>query len=259
MTGAAVLEAPLTGWGDLHRELDAWAEAGRTAAFWLRDDDAVAPTPALERLLDIMAGLPLALAVIPARASHALAERISTVPECVVLQHGFAHENHATPGERKSEYGSDRSIEVMAEELRAGRARLNALFGAQALPVLAPPWNRMADEVAAVLPSIGITALSRFGPVRAQWPGIRQVNTHIDPIDWRRTRAHLGDAAVLGAMLDELRRRRLARSAAPQPLGILTHHLVIDDAGWAFLARLVAETRSHPAVRWCDGGELFAA
>ena len=259
MTGAALLDAAVTQWGDLCRELDTWGDAGRTASFWLRDDDAVAPTPALERLLDIAVGLPLALAVIPARATPALAERTAIVPDCIVLQHGFAHRNHATPGARKSEYGRDRPLDVMAEELRLGWSRLSALFGAQAIPVLAPPWNRIADEVAATLPSIGITALSRFGLARAHRPGLRQINTHIDPIDWRDTRGHLGDSAVLAEVLRALRARRVEPTPATQPIGILTHHLVNDEAAWCFVARFVAETRSHPAARWCGGRELFAA
>ena len=47
MTTAAVD----SGWAVLEAELDLWQAAGRTASFWWRDDDAVAATPALSRLL----------------------------------------------------------------------------------------------------------------------------------------------------------------------------------------------------------------
>ena len=46
--------------------------SGRPVALWWRDDDAVADTPALRRLLEI-ATVPLALAVIPARLEPSLA------------------------------------------------------------------------------------------------------------------------------------------------------------------------------------------
>ena len=36
-------------WLELNAELDRWHKAGKTARFWLRDDDAVEPTPELER------------------------------------------------------------------------------------------------------------------------------------------------------------------------------------------------------------------
>jgi hypothetical protein len=60
-------------WCDLVDELDRWEEAGRVAQLWWRDDDAVAPTPALDRLLDVAAGIPLSLAVIPAEMVRELA------------------------------------------------------------------------------------------------------------------------------------------------------------------------------------------
>ena len=65
-------------WQALHEELDRWAQAGRTATFWWRDDDAVDVTPALERLLTQAAdhGLTIGLAVIPAQVTEALAENV---------------------------------------------------------------------------------------------------------------------------------------------------------------------------------------
>ena len=71
----------MTSWRHLSEELDAWAEAGRSASLWWRDDDAVEPSPALARLLTLASArdLPLALAVIPARASEALAEWLNTM------------------------------------------------------------------------------------------------------------------------------------------------------------------------------------
>ncbi|TGS51521.1 polysaccharide deacetylase, partial [bacterium M00.F.Ca.ET.179.01.1.1] len=40
-------------WQPLVEELARWQRADRKAEFWLRDDDAVDPTPALYRLLDL--------------------------------------------------------------------------------------------------------------------------------------------------------------------------------------------------------------
>ena len=62
---------------DLARELDSWAEAGRVARFWWRDDDAIEPTPALSRLLDLgdTHGIEVAVAVVPATASATPAGR----------------------------------------------------------------------------------------------------------------------------------------------------------------------------------------
>ena len=53
-------------------------------------------------------------------------------------------------------------------------------------------------------------------------------------------------------------RAAAAVADADEPTGILTHHLVQDDATDDFLLRLMALTAAHPAARWLDGGEVFA-
>jgi hypothetical protein len=35
-----------------------------------------------------------------------------------------------------------------------------------------------------------------------------------------------------------------------EPIGILTHHLVHDEAAWDFIGQLFDETKGNPAVRW---------
>src|SRR5215216_1065155 len=121
-------------WPDLAAELDHWGEAGRVAALWWRDDDAVAATGALVRLLRLAGPTPVALAVIPALANPDLAEALHGAPGIAVLPHGWRHANHARAG-KKSEYPQDRPAAAVAAELAAGRARLNQLFGPRVLPV----------------------------------------------------------------------------------------------------------------------------
>ena len=57
---------------------------------------------------------------------------------------------------------------------------------------------------------------------------------------------------------EHLRARRLGAVCADEPTGILTHHLVQDEATDAFLDRLIAVSVAHPAVLWLDAGEIFA-
>ena len=64
-------------WPDLMAEFDRWEEEGKIATLWWRDDDAVAPTARLSRLLSIASGVPVSLAVIPADAEQELARWLS--------------------------------------------------------------------------------------------------------------------------------------------------------------------------------------
>ena len=102
----------MSNWDDLTTELDGWDEAGMIAEFWWRDDDAVEPTPALDRLLDLRKSLdvPLAIAAIPATATKALGEVLAGEGSIAVLQHGYAHRNHGATDAKQAELGNDREL-----------------------------------------------------------------------------------------------------------------------------------------------------
>lgn len=238
-----------TGWSDLVAELDIWADTGRTAPFWWRDDDATRPGPALERLISVADGIPLSLAVIPAGAEPALARFLDGVPGATVLQHGYAHTNHAPAGEKKAEFGAHRPAPAMLAEIAAGRDRLSELFGDRFLPVFVPPWNRIADSVVAGLGGCGFELLSTFGR-RHSDTALPLRNCHIDLIDWHGSRGFLGIEPVLGTLVALLAEFRLDAPDKPEPVGIMTHHRDHDAAGWQFLATLRDIVRDHPGAEW---------
>ncbi len=179
----------MTGWSELAAELDAWVAAGRVATFWWRDDDAAEATAPLERLLELAeeTGAPLTLAVIPKTATTALGDLLADRKAVELVQHGYAHLNHAGSGEKKIELGVHRPTDHVVAEIALGWQVLSQRFGTPPRPILVPPWNRIAPHLIPMLPELGYAGLSTFGardrtePV----PGLRQVNTHIDIIDWR--------------------------------------------------------------------------
>ncbi len=245
-------------WAALAAELDRWAAAGQTATFWWRDDDAETITPALETLIALSDrhGVPLALAVIPDGAEPDLAARLdrSDAPT-TVLQHGYAHRNHAPEGPKKVELGPHRALEAVTAELLAGREKLASLFGARFYAAMVPPWNRIDPKVAAALPGLGYRGLSTFEPRQAA--GQAQVNTHIDIIDWHGSRGFAGDSACLGAAIAHLSDRLDRRCDPGEPTGLLTHHLVHDQACWSFIDRFLAETAGHSAGSWVSAPDAF--
>lgn len=250
-------------WAALEAELDAWAAAGRSARIWWRDDDAVADAPALRRLLDLAAaqGAPLALAVIPAAAEDSLAALLDGhTADTAVLQHGFAHRDHAAPGGKKCELVDPDSRPAVLDELRRGRDGLAARFGRRFLPVLVPPWNRIAPALVARLPDLGFRGLSAYKARTASEaaPGVIQANCHLDLMQWRPDRRFLGVEAALALLREHLAARRRGTADAAEPSGILSHHRVHDAAAWDFLATLLARLTRHPAVRLLPAGPVFA-
>ncbi len=249
----------MSGWRDLIGELDRWADAGRAATLWWRDDDTVRPTEALDRLLALRARtrVPLALAVIPATVEADTAAHIDADDAVDVLQHGYAHRNHARPGERQAELGHGRPADTALDELTGGGQRLEALFGPRALKVLVPPWNRIAEGLVGRLNAAGFIGLSAYGPRRHAHPapGLRQVNTHIDIIDWRSTRRFIGVREALTLALGHLRARRAGND--DEPTGLLSHHLVHDEATWSFVGEFLETTTAHPGARWLSASAAF--
>ena len=255
----------MTGWDALARELDAWGEAGAVATLWWRDDDAVADTPTLRRLLSLAAAsgphaspIPLNLAVIPRAAQPPLAALLAGPRHIAVLQHGYGHVNHAPAGAKKAEFPRGRPLADMLAELRSGRARLRDLFGAIALPVFVPPWNRIDPALIERLPDVDITGLSIYGPrAMGPRPPIVHVNVHVDLVDWHGGRGFVGAEPALKLAVDHLAARRQNRVDRGEATGLLTHHLVHDDATWDFIGSFVRFIDAHGAARWLSGPDLF--
>ncbi len=192
-------------WQPLLAELGRWGAAGRTADFWLRDDDAVEPGEALDRLLGLTEefAVPLALAVIPAFTGEALASRLADAKHVTVAVHGWSHENHAPDGEKKQELGRHRDRAVVVDELRRGLSRIGQLHGQRMVPLLVPPWNRIDAGLVPDLAPIGFAALSAFGPARPA--AIRVINSNVDLMDWHGTRGCRDHALLVGDIVLQLR------------------------------------------------------
>lgn len=233
--------------------LDRAGGAGRTLAVWWRDDDAAAATPELDRLLALARrfGVPVAVAAVPAGLRRSLPERLEAEPGCRILVHGLSHRNHAPAGRKPAELGDDRPHPALEADARSALAVAAERAGDLLLPILVPPWNRIAPGLPPALPALGYRGLSAFGP-RPSAPGIAVVNTHLDPVDWRGSRS-----AVPPARLADALSRALAGEAG-EPVGLLTHHLAFDEPLWRLTAGLVELLAGHPAVRFPPLGALWA-
>ncbi|MDU9002292.1 polysaccharide deacetylase family protein [Sedimentitalea todarodis] len=239
-------------WTPLDTELDRWSAAGLSLPLWWRDDDAIAMTPALDRLQDLARRLeiPLHLAVIPAEADTSLAESID--PFMIPVVHGWSHTNHAPNGEKKAEFGAHRPIEEMHAETAQGMNCLRTLFGDAFVPMFVPPWNRVAAGLLPTLPVQGFGMLSTFTPRSNAFaaPGLTQINTHLDPINWRVGKTLHHPDILIRQIATQLSDRRKNRADREEPYGILTHHLVHDTAIWNFTEALLSRLLQGPTHIW---------
>lgn len=262
MQDVLLTDSQIDPWSRLDEELDAWAADGRCASLWWRDDDAAAAGPRLARLLDICAATGLLLAVIPARLQASLVAALSTVSHVRIAQHGYAHINHAERGTGQGawELGLHRGEAPVLADLQAGRQPLEDQFGPAFLPIVVPPWNHLAPELLPALAARGYRAVSAFGP-RTQVnpvPGLLMVNAHCDPIRWKTGARFAGVGKTISQLVEHLALRRIGTVDALEPTGFLTHHIDLDEDGWAFCARLAKTIERHAGARWLATDDVFA-
>ncbi len=245
----------------LDHELAAWKEAGLSPMLWWRDDDAVSCGPALDKLTDNAeeSQIPVMLAVIPSGATAELADYLASRPILQAATHGHAHHNHAEADRKKTELtenASGRSVDDVLEELHEARQVMECLFGIPAGQVLVPPWNRLSDNVAKQLATTGFRLISTFGEQKAD-TALRQVNCHVDLMDWKPVRQGKKFERVIAELCNCLTARR--QSPAPDaPIGILSHHLVHDDDAWEATEKLMALIAGHPFITVASRDDLLA-
>ncbi|MBF9232002.1 glycosyltransferase [Microvirga alba] len=231
-------------WSQLSQAINRAKDRGCPIGFWWRDDDAVAHTPALERLLGLArrydAGM--ALAAIPQALNPSLVQRLETEGNVFALVHGASHANYAPKGEKKAEFGDHRPVEAMADEAGQALQTAKAALGDKLLPVFVPPWNRISTGLVPFLPRKGYQALSTFKDRDTPHPtkNLLQINTHIDPIDWHGSRSLVEPERTVARLAEAVDRRVEGTADRNEPIGVLTHHLIHDDAIWSFCERLMA-------------------
>ena len=239
---------------EIGSELDQWSKVGWVAKFFWRDDDAVTDTPALRRLFQVARdkGITVALAVIPEQADAALA-RLLTTETCCVWQHGWNHRWY-----ERGEFGDGRPLEAMKYDALSGQRRMDQLFGPQGWQrIFVPPFHEIAMPFKALLSVLGYLGVSAGVPPTPRIEGVPELNA-FDFMDWKAKKL-LPESEIYALILEELKSRRAGSIPAARPIGLLTHHLVMDEQDWSVLSDLFSLLQSHEASHVCSAFEVFAS
>lgn len=237
-------------WSPLREEFKKWRRHDLTLPIWWRDDDAVRPTPALEKLyaLSEEVQVPIHLAVIPREATPALADYVADRALLIPVVHGWAHKNHQPKGENRCEFGEARPIEDRRFEAAEGLQRLRNLFGDQVKPMFVPPWNRLPESFYPDLAEVGYASVStcRPRPQKMAAEGLVHLNSHIDPIYWGPAKRLEHPELIVQRMVHFIKQRRQGKHDNTEPFGLLTHHLAHTDKTWTFCQQYWAEVMDGP-------------
>ncbi len=239
-------------WRPVEAEIELWHDAHMTLPLWWRDDDAIEPTAQLEQLIGIATDndIPVHLAIIPKFATKELRDRISQTPYIIPVTHGWSHESHSPVDQKNAEFGSNRPIEDSIQDLILGADRMSDLFGSGMKSMFVPPWNRINPDLSEHLVAIGYDNLSTYLPRNTKYniEKLEQINTHIDPISWKIDKSLIQSDTLITNIANALKDRRLGLTDNDEPFGLLTHHLIHDDAIWDFVKQFLTIMRKAPIV-----------
>jgi len=245
-------------------ELDAWTRMGQRVQLWWRDDDAGECCPALEHLLALSTrhAVPCGLAAVPMRAGESLRQVVNECEHAWVLQHGYAHINHAPKGNGAWELGLHRPTSVVLEELRQGMLLLEKLFAARFVPVIVPPWNRMDAALLPYLPVMGYRGVSAAYKRQRPVPpaDLVRADAHCDLLSWKDKKAgarFVGSEKCVRELVSHLAAKRTGLADASEPTCVLTHHMEMDTAAWDFLELLFSLLATHPATDWMRPADIW--
>jgi len=246
-------------------ELEAYQSAGLTAELWWRDDDAAEPTVELDRLIELSnrSGVPCGLAAVPAKAGEPLRKTVSDSSGIWILQHGYAHINHAPSGSGTGawELGLHRPKSVVLDELRDGMVKFTQLFKGRFVPCLVPPWNRIDPELLPYLPVMGFRGLSTSYKKQRPVPptDLRVADCHCDVLYWKDKPnvRFVGVDKCVDYIVNHLKDKRLGQTDENEPTCVLTHHLEMDDDAWNFMDALFSITTNHPAAGWMSPADIW--
>ena len=243
-------------------ELNAWKRAEMNATLWWRDDDAAQPCVELDRLIRLSSAhtVPCGLATIPERTGEPLQKNISDAPYIWILQHGYAHKNHAPSGNGAWELGLHRPQSEVLDDLRKGMRKLSQLFKDRFVPVIVPPWNKIDSELLPHLPTMGFRGVSAsYKKHRPNSPSdLRIADAQCDVLTWQKKEARFtGAEQCVNDLIEHLKDKRTGIADADEPTCVLTHHLEMDDDAWNFMNALFSITTSHPAARWMSPADIW--
>jgi hypothetical protein len=231
--------------------------AGVTTEFWWRDDDLIAPSDKFDKLgtLARAMGISPLVAVIPADAQTALAELPAKFPEITFCQHGYGHVNHEAADVPKSEFGESRHVDAIRADLISGRRKMEEIFGRHHAPIFVPPWNRFSERHLDILREEMFFGFSGYRAEAMNCnANLRCFHVDIDVLHWGDPCAALPVDVIVSRLVQILKSAALEPI---EPIGILTHHRMMDVDFWKPIEDVFALILATNGAEWKTPQQLF--
>jgi len=240
--------------GDLKNDLErcltealAAADNPDPIAVFFRADDVAVPGKQFTELIHVFAshGVPLSMSVVPAWLTKARWKGVKGLCQknsklWCFYQHGWRHMNHETVG-KNYEFGSDRSVSAIQQDLGRGRERLTNVMQDAFYPAFTPPWNRCSKETLLVLKTLGFRAVSRSRGASPTAPaGLPDFQVNVDLHTRKESTASLGWKKLYA---------EITAGIADGFCGIMIHHQRMNENALTFLDLLLERMVAKDAFR----------
>lgn len=163
-----------------------------------------------------------------------------------IHSHGYSHLDHQNHG-KKAEFGSERSLDTVRQELLRSREITQSIFGDLYFEAFTPPWNRIEESFYALLPEAGFKVLSRDGDKIADVAGLKNLNIDVDVHTSKKGKIQT-TKAIWAAIEDIWKQKDLC--------GIMLHHKHMDDLDYEVLDLLLGEIKKRQ-VRVLNYRQIF--
>lgn len=227
---------------------------GQQVQVFFRADDIGRPDPAFTQMMELFLQheVPLCLAVVPKWLTREHWQAMACFfPEKKLWcwhQHGYAHINHEPMG-KKNEFGPSRSRVAQQKDLLDGQQHLAEIMGDLVCPVFTPPWNRCCNITLELLRELRFAAVSRSTGGEGIVPGFPDVFVTLDLHTGKAREVHQAAERVL---------RECRQGVASGRLGVMLHHLRMNEQAFSFLARFIDILKRQQGVRFVTFRELLA-
>ena len=237
----------------LREVLDQGTRQNRKINVFFRADDIARVDESFSRLMHLFLSsrTPLCLAVVPGWLEEnewKEMQQFNPVNSSWCWhQHGWSHTNHEAHG-KKNEFGPSRSRDDVFHDLDKGRKHLTALLGDLFYPVFTPPWNRCSTFTLELLEKLDFRAVSRSLHAKPLYQGkLPDLAINVD----LHTRKEKDWQEGWNQLLTDFR-----LAACSGRIGLMLHHLKMNDAAFEFLSFLLSLLHENPATVFTTFREL---
>lgn len=196
----------------------------KSARLFIRDDDVWTLDKNFRFFFDcaMERSLPVVYAVIPGKMDKGLVRFLRRVKQETphlldIVQHGWVHEDHASAGGMKHEFGTSRSYDEQREDITWGLRKMRRAFDGCFVPAFVPPYHAYDERTLEVIQEEGFQIFSAGVRRSKNKKRFMEIPAQVSFSRYDQGKTSIYKAKdVLG---------NIVRSMARWPLtGVLTHH-----------------------------------